>query len=208
MRYVIFDTETTDLRGEVIQLSYMLLDEKFNILEFDSFYCDTSCRIAPGAFKVHGISNELLEVLSEGKFLEDYLLKDKNKRSLFIDSTGIVFVGYNVKFDIERVNQSLLPSGKTLASMVETQTIHGLSETFNYSLDLMKLSQKFLRMPKFPKLISSTELITKKKIPNLDLDSLYETYRTKFNIKSRGGSYHDASYDVFCTYMLLLALNV
>lgn len=207
MRYVIFDTETTDLKGEVIQLSYMLLDSNFEVLEFDSFYCDTNAKITRGALNVHGISNKLLEVLSEGKYLEDYLLKDPNKRSLFIDGTGLVFVGYNVKFDIERVNQTLLPTGKSLVTMFDTESTSNLKESFNYSLDLMKLVKKELRLSRFAKLCDVTEWYTKKKIPEIDIEVMYEIYRDKYNLKSRGGTYHDASYDVFCTYMLLLAIN-
>lgn len=207
MRYVIFDTETTDLKGEVIQLSYMLLDSNFEVLEFDSFYCDTNAKITQGALNVHGISNKLLEVLSEGKYLEDYLLKDPNKRSLFIDGTGLVFVGYNVKFDIERVNQTLLPTGKSLVTMFDTESTSNLKESFNYSLDLMKLVKKELRLSRFAKLCDVTEWYTKKKIPEIDIEVMYEIYRDKYNLKSRGGTYHDASYDVFCTYMLLLAIN-
>lgn len=208
MRYVIFDTETTDLKGEVIQLSYMLLDSNFDVLDFNSFYCDTNAKITQGAFNVHGISNELLEVISEGKYLEDHLLKDPNKKSLFIDGNGLVFVGYNVKFDIDRVNQTLLPTGKSLVSMFDTDSTSNLKESFNYSLDLMKLVKKELRLSRFVKLCDVTEWYTKKKIPDLDLDVMYEIYREKFNLKTRGGSFHDASYDVFCTYMLLLALNL
>lgn len=208
MRYVIFDTETTDLKGEVIQLSYMVLDSDFDVLDFDSFYCDTTAKISQGAFNVHGISNELLEVLSEGKYLEDHLLKDPKKKSLFIDGTGIVFVGYNVKFDIERVNQTLLATGQSLTSMFETESTVGLKESFNYSLDLMKLASKKLRFSKYAKLSDLTEWFSKKRIPDIDFDLMYEIYKEKYNLKTRGGSYHDASYDVFCTYMLLLALNL
>lgn len=208
MRYVIFDTETTDLKGEVIQLSYMLLDSNFEVLEFDSFYCDTNAKISQGAFNVHGISNQLLEVISEGKYLEDHLLKDHNKKSIFIDGSGLVFVGYNVKFDIERVNQTLLPTGKSLVSMFDTESTVNLKESFNYSLDLMKLVKKELRLSRFVKLCDVTEWYTKKKIPEIDLDSVYEIYKEKYKLKTRGGTFHDASYDVFCTYMLLLALNL
>lgn len=207
MKYVIFDTETSDLKGEVIQLSYMLVNERFDIEEFNSFYCDTTSKISQGAFNVHGISDELLEVLSEGKFLEDYLLKDPNMRSIFIDGTGLVFIGYNVNYDIERTNQSLLPTGKCLTSMFDTKSLVGLSETFSYSYDLMKASKDYLRMPRFIKLAQAIDFIVKRKNPDLDIDLLYDVYKEKFNLKTRGGHYHDASYDVFCTYMLFLALN-
>ena len=207
MKYVIFDTETTDLKGEVIQLSYMLVDSRFNVLDFDSFYCDTNSKIAQGAFNVHGINNELLEVLSGGKFLEDYLLSDTKRRSLFIDGTGLVFIGYNVKYDIERLNQSLLTTGKCLTSMFDTNHLSGLNEAFSYSFDLMKATRDYLRTPRFVKLCQAVDLVVKRKFPDLDIDTLYEIHKEKFNLKSRGSNFHDASYDVFCTYMLLLALN-
>lgn len=207
MKYVIFDTETTDLRGEVIQLAYMVVDEKFNILEFESFYCDTNSKISQGAFNVHGINNELLEVLSGGKFLEDYLLKDPRRRSIFIDGLGYIFVGYNVSFDIDRVNQSLLTTGKSLTTMIDTTRLNNLSESFSYSFDLMKATREYLRMPRNIKLSHATDIITKSKNPDLDIDVLFELHKKKFNIETQGNNYHDASYDVFCTYMLLLALN-
>lgn len=209
MKFVIFDTETTDLRGEVIQLSYMLVDgETFDVLDFDSFYCDTTARITKGAFDVHGINESILESLSGGRFLEDYLLNDPKKKSVFIDGTGLVFMGYNVKFDIDSVNRTLLASGTSLTGMIETKSLSNLSGAFSYSYDLMEATRNYLRVPRSIKLERATEIVTKKNIPGLDIESLYETYKDKFHLSSRGGYYHDASYDVFCTYLLLLALNV
>lgn len=208
MRYVIFDTETTDLKGEVIQLSYMLLDDKLEVVDFKSFYCDTNEKISQGAFNVHGISNSLLEVLSKGKYLEDYLLKDPNMRSIFIEGTGCVFIGYNVKFDIERINQTLLPTGSCLTTMFDTDSIDCSNESFNYSLDLMQCVKKQTRSGRFIKLSDATERITKFRIPDVDFEAVYEDFKKKFKIETLNQGYHDASYDVFYTYLLLLALNV
>lgn len=207
MMYVIFDTETTDLRGEVIQLSYMLINDVFEVVDFKSFYCDTNARITQGAFEVHGINEKTLEVLSGGKFLEDYLIGDSKMKSIFIDGTGYVFMGYNVKFDIERVNQTLLASGTSMTAMIETKSLTGLSEAFSYSYDIMGVARSFIRSSRNIKLSQATEVITKVVNPDLDIECLYEIYKENFNLSSRGGTYHDASYDVFCTYLLLLSLN-
>lgn len=207
MKYVIFDTETTDLRGEVIQLAYMLLDSNFDIVDFDSFYCDTTKVITKGAFDVHGISNEVLEVLSNGKNLEDYILSPKHKKVFF--SKGTVFIGYNVTFDIARVNQTLVNQttdtdnvGVTFSPRLRTNRLVGLNENETYHLDAMMFCRQYFKMVKGLTLGKAFEL-SNIKFPNHTTDEMFEHFRSKYGVESKG-LLHDAAYDVFLTYLIML----
>lgn len=206
MNYIIFDTETTDLKGEVIQLSYMVVDEEFNIKDFKSFYCDTDCEIKQGAIGVHGITRELLEVLSEGKYFEDRVLGDRNVKSIFIDGVGYVFMGYNVMFDVDAVNRTLLNCGSSMTHTMQTKTLRDLSPSLNYTYDLMTAVTRKLEMRSNIKLSVAVDLLVKQRFTNINVDMFYDDLKKKFNIKTKGSNYHDASYDVACTYLLLLSL--
>lgn len=120
-KYIIFDTETTGLtfsyakkdeapaglaeRGdEVCQIGGIICDEKMIPYKLFCHYCDTiKPQCDPKAFAVNEIDMEevrkyvrceyLSKVISEyiPEFLED----------------DIVFIGYNVKFDLQMVKQTL-----------------------------------------------------------------------------------------------------
>lgn len=206
MEYIIFDTETTDLKGEVIQLSYMRVDEQFNIKDFRSFYCDTDCDIKQGAINVHGITRELLEVLSEGKYFEDRVLGDEKVKSIFIDGTGYVFMGYNVMFDIDSVNRTLLNCGSTMTHTMQTKSLNNLIPSMNYTYDIMNAVTRHIGSRNNIKLSMAVDVLVKRKYPEIDIDVFYENLKSQFGIKTRGSNYHDASYDVICTYLVLLSL--
>ena len=206
MSYIIFDTETTDLKGEVIQLSYMEVDEQFNIKDFRSFYCDTDCVIKQGAINVHGITKELLEVLSEGKYFEDRVLGDEKVKSIFIDGFGHVFMGYNVMFDVDSVNRTLLNCGSSMTCTMQTKSLENLSPSMNYTYDLMTAVTRHLGSKTNIKLSMAVDILVKRRFPEMDVDAIYENLKNQFGIKTRGSNYHDAAYDVVCTYLILLSL--
>lgn len=105
MNHVIFDTETTDLNGEIIQFAAVVTGDKVNTpLQLINFYCMPTAPISAGATAVHGITNEMIYELSGGKTFEDYVLNEY--RELFLGS-GSIFHAYNIKFDTKMVNNSL-----------------------------------------------------------------------------------------------------
>lgn len=132
---LVLDSETTGIckKDQVIQLSVLKLNHNPVFNE----YLNTEAEIHPKAQEVHGITKEML---SNKKSILDHaddlvsILKDK------------VLMGYNVKFDIDRINASgalylyeeakleeLITSDKTFAFMHQ----HGLSVPYKSSIDLM-----------------------------------------------------------------------
>lgn len=201
MKYIILDTETTDLNGEVIQLSFMVLNNDFDVEMFKSFYCNTEELVSDGAFNVHHISNKMLEELSDGKYIEDYLL-DEYKDIFF--SEGVVFIGYNVGFDLKRINYSLESTGLGLPATRICPDLRRLDKKLAYQYDLMATCRRKLKQIKGLNLAEAVNRLVPKKI---DCDNVYRYLCDTFNVRTAGTNYHDASYDVACTYVLLLSLS-
>jgi exodeoxyribonuclease X len=57
--YLILDTETAGLSGGVCEIAWVTMDENLNILEQHETLVDPERQIEPGAFAIHGISNEM-----------------------------------------------------------------------------------------------------------------------------------------------------
>lgn len=199
MRYVIFDTETTDLVGDVVQMGIIVLDENFKVEFFDSFYCNTDKIVSDGAFKIHGISNDIALELSEGKYLEDYILGNPKYKSLFFDP-GVVFVGFNVGFDLSTVNRVLMEkTGVSFPTPAKCTSILNLDENRRYSLDLMQHYRKKIGMVKGLTLAKTVELVVK----DVDVEEFYKEVISYFKVKNCGLKFHDAAFDTYCTMLLL-----
>lgn len=196
MKFVILDTETTDFNGEVIQLAVAVLDERFRVISFDSFYCDTNELVSKGAYEVHGLSNELVHKLSGGKYLEDYLLNDPKYKSLFFEE-DIVVMGFNVNFDVKSINNTLLNTGMTLNHLYSCHSPLVAQPGKSYYFDLMKYARRRTGMVKGLNLSKAVELL----VPYINADEAFENVRKKFGIES-GTNYHDAAFDTFCTILL------
>lgn len=198
MKYVVLDTETTDKVGDVIQMALIVLDDNFRIERFDSFYCNTDKLVSEGAYKVHNISNEMACELSEGKYLEDYILGNPYYKKLFFEP-GVVFVGFNVGFDLRTINRNLTEqTGLGFATPLNCRSILNLDESKRYSLDLMQHYRKKLNMVKGLNLSKTVELVVK----DLDVDSFYKQVANHYGLKA-GHTFHDAAYDTYCTMLLL-----
>lgn len=198
MKYVILDTETTDLKGDVVQMAIMVLDENFRVESFDSFYCDTDKIVTEGAFKVHGISNEIARELSDGKFLEDYILGNPKYKSLFFDP-GVVFVGFNVMFDLNTINRVLMDkTGVSFSSPLQCNSILSLDENRRYYLDMMYYARRKTGMVRGLNLARAVELLVK----DVQVDEFYKQVSSFYKVKA-GHQFHDAAYDTYCTMLLL-----
>lgn len=213
MKFVIFDTETTGLNGEAIQMAMIVLDENLKIESFDSFYCDTDCVIEKGATNVHGLTNEMVHKLSGGKYFEDYVLGNPRYKKLFFEE-DVVFPGYNVLFDLKIVNNSLINTGHGLITDIKkysdlknnpdaklrlvTKTYNPIKETGGaHWFDLMEYARNRTGMIKGLNLAKAVDLLVR----DIDVKTSFDVVSKKFNLQS-GKSYHDASYDAFCTMLL------
>lgn len=198
MKYIILDTETTDLEGDVVQMAIMVLDENFKVESFESFYCDTDRLVSQKAFEIHGISNEIASELSGGKYLEDYLLGDDRYKELFF-SPGTVFVGFNVLFDLKAINRVLMErTGLSFSMPLQCKSIFTLDPNRRYYLDMMQYYRQKTGMIKGLNLAKAVELAVK----DVDVDGFYKRVAEHFKIKA-GHNFHDAAYDTYCTMLLL-----
>ena len=100
MRYFILDFESTDkvsTTADIIQASGFLVDEELNIKEVINDYILPSTPITKGAEEVHHISNEMIETLSDGYDIIDFVM---DNRHILCDSDDICFITYNAQFDL------------------------------------------------------------------------------------------------------------
>lgn len=202
MNYFIFDTETTGLtdKDEVIQLAGFLIDDQFRFKQFVHFYCNTNVFIHKDAQNAHGIDNKMLYHLSKGRTLEDHL----EDYDFLRNPKDIVFMGYNVKFDIGKVNGTLMNNGVMPIDFGRNvQAFPATSNGTNYNLCVMQTLTKMFGYKGWKKL---QELVRLK----LDKYSIKDL-ETKFDgfMKMCGCSdyfvkrYHNAAFDSFVTMLLV-----
>ncbi|MBN4084214.1 exonuclease domain-containing protein [Mycoplasma sp. CSL10166] len=93
-KIVFFDTETTSLQGEIIQLSLVVYENEIKVDEIN-FYFKNDLRIHRQAYLVHKISDEFL--INKPKFYEEF-----NKIYKYL--TGdYLWIAHNAAFDIYRL---------------------------------------------------------------------------------------------------------
>lgn len=186
MRYVFLDTETTGLeyKDQIIQLSYIIADEKFDIVEVKNYYFDVDVEISSGATQIHGIDKEKLIELSGGKKFKDYA------KDILWDFQSARVICHNVDFDtrflkmeFERIEKELVITD-TFCTMREYEHILELYHHYYGT--------------KWPKLGEVVEFL------KLDIDDLKEKAKALFG---ETGDFHDARLDVYTTYEIYKALR-
>lgn len=200
MEYMVFDTETTGINkrtSQVIELGGFLLDENFKIKKAIHFYCNIDEIIPEDAVAIHGIDNEKLMKLSRGKFFEDYIFSKSMK--FFTEPKDIIFVGYNVDFDICMVNNSLtingydkLDFGKSVRNIPKTPGV--------YKLDMMKAIRGLLHLPRYINLSQAVSMGTKHSVE--EIKERFNLLCERNNLGARQGL-HGALFDSYCTAILL-----
>lgn len=202
IRIVIFDTETTGLKDadQVIQFSAVVLNHEFKVVAMDSFYCNVKIPISQGAIDVHGINNRDLEKLSKGKYIEDYLpfLDYMNRK----DNT--IFVGYNVDFDIKKINHSLTNEGYDAINFGrKLQTLPTRKMSGNGYLDVMRplcSNLGYNGNRKLNMIFNNHGPCDEERIRFI-ISKLAEKYNV--DIKDKSG-YHDSLFDTMITTSLLI----
>ena len=178
----ILDTETNDIiRGrknivypDIVQLSYILLDENNRLEGTKNFYFKVD-RMSEGAEKVHGLSLEKLESLSGGKTFNNC------REEILSDLLDREIICHNVKFDVPVMNNSL---GGNLIGERSMCTM----EWYEY---VLKLPSKYYTY-KQPKL---EEVIDYFKIES---NELLQKAKELYGCEDMG--YHDSRYDTTATY--------
>lgn len=207
MNYFIFDTETTGIGAgavldkksfsvgdEVIQFAGLLLDESLRLKKVISFHCYTAVPIHPEAQAVNHLDHQKLMKYSGGRTFEDFFLNQPD-----LHSKDLTWIGYNVKFDIRVVNNTLKQNGlaeydfgtcvKTLRSGVEGRHYFDLLELF-----AMKNSGIKIKLVQAARSLSYTEQ---------QINTMYGKLLQLTNSKS-DLTFHDALYDSLVTWLLLV----
>ena len=186
-KFIIFDTETTGLKVEVnqiAQLSYMIIDKELNILKSKNFYFKVK-KVENKASEINGLTVEKLEKLSGGKSFKDF------SEEIFKDFNNSKIICHNVKFDLEylteefkRINMDLNVKGSFCTMLNYKDKLKIKHEKFGY---------------KFPKLEEVIKFLDVKE------DIIKNVLSVITDDKNVG--YHDARYDIACTYMVFKYLE-
>lgn len=200
MNYFVFDTETTGINkktSQVIELGGFLLDEDFKIRKIAHFYCNIDEIIPAEAVEIHGIDNEKLMKLSKGKFFEDYIFSSSMK--FFTEPEDIIFVGYNVDFDICMVNNSLLINGYDKLNF--GNSVRNIPKTPGvYRLDMMKAVRGLLKLPNYIRLSQAVTKATSHSVEELKKRFTQLCERRDLGIEP---GFHGALFDAYCTAIIL-----
>lgn len=184
---IFIDTETTGLSAyssQIAQLSY-LITEGSEIVQAKNFFF-TVDKVDEGAERVHGLSKEILEKLSQGKVFKDYA------EEIARDFTGKTVIGHNVSFDLSFLKSELLREGITL-------DIQESFCTMNYYTDICKIGyNSYYNSYKWPKL--------EEVLYYLGIDSKY-IYNKSISLFGESKEFHDSRYDITATYEIYNKIN-
>ncbi len=210
-QFIVFDTETTSLLksskklsgrqrgGEVIQIAALFLDENFYITRVLNRYCDTTQIIDAGAEKVHKLSGKRVEVLSKNKFFEE-IVEEEALRSL----TNVTWIGYNISFDIQMVNQTLEQNGYFKLDFGKSVNLLDFHREGIYRFDAMNALCGIYGASRRMKLID----LVSKLIGIDNFKRACQNARSKYHIaESSPGSedyFHNAFFDALALALLIL----
>ena len=187
MKKIIFDVETTGLNAcenQIAQLSYIIIDEEFNIENAKNFYFSVDY-VELGANAVNGLDEEILERLSEGKKFEDFAEEIYQD---FLEAD--VWIAHNLEFDLK----FLLQEFKRL-----NYDIDKLEEGKGYFCTMQSYTM-FMQIPhdyyglKYPRL---DEVMRYLSIESIDI---VDKVKDVFKCDGATASYHDSRFDVIATW--------
>ncbi|WP_459202512.1 3'-5' exonuclease [Methanococcus sp. CF] len=176
--YVFLDTETTGLHpGQIAQLSYLVTDEDLNLKKvFNQYY--SVDHMSRSAAKVHGLTMDILDELSNGMTFEDTVDEVRE------DLEDSVIIGHNISFDIrflkaefERLGPEYIPKDK-------------FCTMFHFTPICKLPGQKRYKRPKLVELMEFLE-----QCPNEGLDFTKKVYGCS------DVGFHDARYDTGILYL-------
>lgn len=199
MRYVVFDTETTGLgsTAEVIQFSALLLKENLQVERITDFYCYTQEEIDPKASAVHNLTPTFLMEKSGGKTFEDNFLNLD-----WIKFSDLIWVGYNVSFDIRMVNNTLARNGLPKYDFGKNVVRIGNQSGRGY-FDLMRffamLNNGYNRKLS---VVAKTLPYSEEK-----LETLYKKFLFVAKNDASEATYHNSLYDAMITWLLLHSIR-
>lgn len=184
MSYVFLDTETSGLnssRDRVIQLSYIITNDKYEIIEGKNFYLNIDEYIPQEATMVHGIDNEKLKELSGGKTFKDYA------KEILWDFQNSKVICHNVEFDIAFLENEFFRIDKSIKINKTFCTMRNYTNICRIGFD------DYYNSYKWPKLSEVVEYL------NINSEELKAGASNVFGCT---GDFHDARMDVYTTYQI------
>lgn len=195
MNYLVFDTETTGLSNsdEVIQFSGLLLNEQLKLKKLVNFYCYTAIPINPKASSVNRLTPKKLLKYSGGRTFEDYFLNCQD-----FHQPDLTWIGYNVKFDIGKVNGTLTNNGLPAYDFGSGVVRLGSATEGRHYFDLMNsLAMKNKGIKQKLSVVAESLHYSQQQ-----LDSMYSKFLQLAGHESNL-KYHDSLYDSLITWLLL-----
>lgn len=199
MMYLLLDCESTGLetKDETTQVSIMKTDENFVVKKVYSFYCSITSEFSAGAIEKTGINHNVLNKLSNGKFLEDYL---QEYYELF-SAPDVVYIGYNVFYDLTLINNTLENNGYNRIDFGDEIAKLNVTSGRHY-FDLMRFMSNMLWNGTNRNLEVATRLLG---LTDEQLSKMFEKVLILCDQKraTKEKTFHDAVYDNFCVLGLL-----
>jgi exodeoxyribonuclease X len=127
--YHILDTETASLQGGVVEIAWLEVDNQLQILNEFVTRVNPERPIDPGAFAVHGISDE--EVKDAPTLAQV---------AASLPETGIHLIGHNSAFDRRMINKEIHVVDALCTLMLSRQYVKG---TTNNKLETLQKELKF-----------------------------------------------------------------
>lgn len=182
-RIVFLDTETTGLEyynNQILQLSYIICDEKLNIIERKNFYLDVDVEIEISASKVHNITKEKIIELSKGVKFKDVATE------IYWDLSYNKIICHNTKFDLSFIKREFLILNKTIEIKKEFCTME-------HYTNMLKIRNYYgYKWPKLEEVVGYL---------NFDKNQLVKGAKNIFNITDNI-DLHDSRLDVYITYII------
>lgn len=183
MSVIVFDTEATALiPGQICQLSYLIVAGTAVLGKNFFFSVD---EMTEGSFEVHGLSMDMLEELSGGRYFED------DAQEIFEDfSKTKLLIGHNVAADDRYIRTEFERCGLKLPKI-------NTFCTMNHSTGVLNMQRKVATgRPKPPKL---EELYAHYGIAEEAIAGASEEWF------GGGADKHDARFDTAATWLCVLA---
>lgn len=179
MRLLVFDTETTSLvPGSICQLSYLIKDNKDIVAK--NFFFKVNY-IEPESQKIHGLSIELLNELSNNKRFLEYSSEIKSD----FEKSNIL-ISHNYEFDLKFIITEFSRCKQKI------KCNKGFC-TMRYFTSICKLKGKKKMGNKYP---------TLKELANfLDISENELIQKTIDTFQINDTNFHDARFDVVTTYL-------
>ena len=187
MKTIILDIETTGenhLIDEICQMSYIILNDKFEILNSKNFFFKVD--YVHFKSKKRKLNIEELQQLSNNKTFKD------NYNEIFSDLNNSFIVCHNSKHDLDFIKSEFTRVDNN------KQFIYQEFCTMEHYTDILKIPSDSFKY-KYPKLIEIMPYL------NIKRGDIYSKSKELFDIDDSDLDFHDSRVDVVSTY--LIAIN-